>query len=151
MSRCTQPLTCAEVKRSRRLKITHHIPQLQLYLPSPNKSRNIRGGKQRWCLSRGGVGAGATFALLATLVSAAVGSSAHFPAGLVSAGGVCLAALAAARSRGRDQSRGQESAGGEADGHLLASAHFGCRPQHSRARESAAPSSFYSRLLHTRR
>lgn len=83
---------CAEVKRSRRLKITHHIPELPLYLP---------GG--------GGGGAGATFGLLATLESVAV-HSAHFPAGLVSAGGVCVAPLAAARSRGRDQS--SQGAGG---------------------------------------
>lgn len=56
-------------------------------------------------------GAGATFALLATLESVAVPSSAHFPAGLVSAAGVCLAALAAAGSSGRDQSGSEESAG----------------------------------------
>lgn len=83
-----------------------------------------------------GGGTGATSALLATLESVALHSSAHFPVGLVSAGGVCLAPLAAARSRGRDQSRSEESAGRRRTEHLLASAYFWWRRQHSRARES---------------
>lgn len=68
----------------------------------------------------GGGGADVTFALLATLESVGVHSRAHFPAGLVSAAGVCLARLAAARSRGRDQSRSEESAGRRRTEHLPA-------------------------------